>query len=295
MSSGRPRAVAVALVTVGDVHRHPRVFDCRARCCPDLSRRLGASPTTIGLLFASFGVTLLGVSIPMGAVSDRVGRRLPLVGGLVVLAASTCCSRSPTALPWLFAARLDAGRRGRRHLGRRLRADCRPLRPSRARPRDGPGHVGHRLRVHDRSSARRLAVRNRREPAAVPRRRRVSQRSAAAAFLFVPIPKTHEQRDVVPVGAVLREPAVASCAAAVVATAATIAMLEPVLPLFLASHLGDRSGPGRSAVRCRRCRLDGAASGLRTAHGPVGWTAADDGRPRADGGHAAAARPRLEL
>ena len=55
---------------------------------PDLSRRLGATPTMIGLLFGSFGVTLLAVSVPMGAVSDRVGRRLPLVAGMLALAAA---------------------------------------------------------------------------------------------------------------------------------------------------------------------------------------------------------------
>ena len=43
----------------------------------------------IGLLFASFGVTLLTVSMPMGAVSDRIGRKAPIVGGLVALAAAT--------------------------------------------------------------------------------------------------------------------------------------------------------------------------------------------------------------
>ena len=40
---------------------------------PDYATRFNASPTTIGLLFASFGVTLLVLSIPMGAISDRVG------------------------------------------------------------------------------------------------------------------------------------------------------------------------------------------------------------------------------
>src|ERR1700687_5120757 len=76
---------------------------------PDLSRRLGASPTTIGLLFGSFGVTLLGVSMPMGAVSDRIGRKAPLVGGLIALAAATVLFAFAQGLPWLFAARLVQG------------------------------------------------------------------------------------------------------------------------------------------------------------------------------------------
>src|SRR6185503_13574528 len=76
---------------------------------PDLSRRLGASPTTIGLLFASFGVTLLTVSIPMGAVSDRIGRKGPLVGGMLALSASTLLFAYSDGLAWLFAARLVQG------------------------------------------------------------------------------------------------------------------------------------------------------------------------------------------
>ena len=76
---------------------------------PDLSRQLGASPTMIGLLFASFGVTLLTVSIPMGAISDRIGRKGPMVGGLVALAAATLLFAFADSLPWLFAARLVQG------------------------------------------------------------------------------------------------------------------------------------------------------------------------------------------
>ena len=63
----------------------------------------------IGLLFASFGVTLLTVSIPMGAVSDRTGRKAPLVGGMLALAAATLLFAYADGLPWLFAARLVQG------------------------------------------------------------------------------------------------------------------------------------------------------------------------------------------
>ena len=92
----------------------------------------------IGLLFASFGVTLLAVSVPMGAVSDRIGRKAPLVGGMIALAAATRAVRLlRRSLPWLFAARLVQGAADARDLGRRLRADRRSLRPRGARPRDG--------------------------------------------------------------------------------------------------------------------------------------------------------------
>ena len=70
------RAFAVALVTCA-TFTDIVAYSIAVPVLPDLSRRLGASPTMIGLLFGSFGVTLLVVSVPMGAVSDRIGRRLP--------------------------------------------------------------------------------------------------------------------------------------------------------------------------------------------------------------------------
>src|SRR5687768_12923553 len=49
---------------------------------PDYATRFNAGPTTIGLLFASFGLTLLVLSIPMGVLSDRLGRKGPMIFGL---------------------------------------------------------------------------------------------------------------------------------------------------------------------------------------------------------------------
>jgi len=79
MSLRNSRATAVALVTFA-TFTDIVAYSVAVPVLPDLSRRLGASPTMIGFLFASFGVTLLTVSIPMGAVSDRMGRKAPLVG-----------------------------------------------------------------------------------------------------------------------------------------------------------------------------------------------------------------------
>ena len=102
------RGVAVALVTFA-TFTDIVAYSVAVPVLPDLSRKLGASPTMIGLLFASFGVTLLTVSIPMGAVSDRTGRKAPLVGGMFVLAVATLLFAYSDGLPWLFAARLAQG------------------------------------------------------------------------------------------------------------------------------------------------------------------------------------------
>ena len=121
----------------------------------------------IGLLFASFGVTLLAVSVPMGAVSDRIGRKAPLVGGLVGARRRDAALRVRRLAAVAVRRAPGAGRRRRRHLGRRLRADRRSVRPRGARPRDGLRHVGHERRLHGRAVDRRLAVRGGRHPAAV--------------------------------------------------------------------------------------------------------------------------------
>src|ERR1700733_6837546 len=104
----RSRAVAVALVTFA-TFTDIVAYSVAVPVLPDLSRRLGASPTMIGLLFSSFGVTLLTVSMPMGAVSDRIGRKAPLVGGMAALAAATILFAFAVSLPWLFFARLVQG------------------------------------------------------------------------------------------------------------------------------------------------------------------------------------------
>src|SRR6266487_1001599 len=87
---------------VRHLHRSGRLFHLRTR-----PARFRAAPRR--LLLASFGVTLLAVSVPMGAVSDRIGRRLPLTVGLLALAASTALFAVSRSLPWLFVARLIQG------------------------------------------------------------------------------------------------------------------------------------------------------------------------------------------
>src|SRR6478672_6331264 len=108
MSLRSSRALAVALVTFA-TFTDIVAYSVAVPVLPDLSRKSGASPTLIGLLFASFGVTLLTVSIPMGAVSDRTGRKAPMVGGMLALAAATLLFAYSDGLPWLFAARLVQG------------------------------------------------------------------------------------------------------------------------------------------------------------------------------------------
>ena len=241
MSFRGSRQTAVALVTIA-TFTDIVAYSIAVPVLPDLSRRLGASPTMIGLLFASFGVTLLIVSMPMGAVSDRVGRRLPLVGGMLVLAAATVLFAFSRTLSWLFAARLAQGAADAVTwvVGFALVADL-YTQEERGRVMGlvmsgtnfafmfGPtlgGWLyeagGIRLPFLFVSS---LAV------------------LTAIAFAWLELPRPRGATESVPIIRVLRVPAVAACAAAVLAASATITMLEPVLPLVLSTTLG--MGPTR--------------------------------------------------
>src|SRR5262249_36242586 len=107
-TSLKSRGLAVALVT-GATFTDILAYSIAVPVLPHLSRQFGASPTVIGLLFASFGVTLFAVSVPMGGYSDRIGRKFPLVGGLLALAAASVLFAFAPDMTWLFIARLIQG------------------------------------------------------------------------------------------------------------------------------------------------------------------------------------------
>ncbi|MFS0553167.1 MFS transporter [Brevibacillus sp. 179-C9.3 HS] len=56
---------------------------------PRYATSLGASQTEIGLLFSSYAITLFVATPIFGALSDRIGRRGPMLWGLLGLAAAT--------------------------------------------------------------------------------------------------------------------------------------------------------------------------------------------------------------
>ena len=227
------RAVAVALVTFA-TFTDIVAYSIAVPVLPDLSRKLGASPTTIGLLFASFGVTLLTVSMPSGALSDRIGRKVPLVGGMLLLAGASLLFAFADTLPWLFAARLAQGAADAVTwvVGFALVADRYPA-SERGRVTGivmmgtsfafmiGPSIGGWLYEL----GGMRLPF------AAVAAMAFV----ASATFVWLDIPPPPVDHEPVPVSLVVRVPAIALCAAAVLALSSTVSMLEPVLSLHLRS------------------------------------------------------------
>jgi predicted MFS family arabinose efflux permease len=236
MSLRDSRAVAVAFVSFA-AFTDLVAYSIAVPVLPDLSRRFGASPTMIGLLFASFGVTLLGVSVPIGSVSDRMGRKTPLVGGMIVLAGSTLLFAFADSLAWLFAARLAQGAADAVTwvVGFALIADL-----------YGPAERGRVMGFVMSGTSLGLMIGpslggwlyetgGMRLPFLAVAGFAIA---ATIGFAWLRLPSVQAEREAVPLGQLLRVPAVATCALTVVVAASTAAMLEPALSLWLSSDLG---------------------------------------------------------
>ncbi len=73
------------------------------------AQQLGASLTVVGALSSTIGLTRLFTSMPIGVISDRVGRKAVLTVGMIFFAVSAVLyALSPTAM-WLFPGRIVGG------------------------------------------------------------------------------------------------------------------------------------------------------------------------------------------
>jgi MFS transporter, DHA1 family, solute carrier family 18 (vesicular amine transporter), member 1/2 len=264
MSLRRSRAVAVALITCA-TFTDLVAYSIAIPVLPDLSRKLGASPTMIGFLFASFGVTLLLVSVPMGAVSDRIGRQGPLVGGMAALAAASLIFAFANTLPWLFAARLVQGAADAVTwvVGFALIADLYP--PNERGRVTGTVMMGtsFAIMVGPTIGGWLYELGGMRTPFIA-----VAALATIVFFLLLwyEVPPQRAEGDIVPLGLVLRVPAIAACAIVVIAISGTVSMLEPVLSL----HLGTLGvNPARIGM------VYGIAAVITTTMHPVTGRLAD--------------------
>jgi multidrug resistance protein len=190
-------------------------------------------------MFASFGATLLAISVPMGAVSDRMGRRPPLVTGMLALAGSTLMFAYADSLQTLFAARMIQGAADGVTwvVGFALIADC-----------YGPEDRGRVMGYVMSGTSFGIMV----GPSiggwlyeaggiALPFQFVAALALVAAVgFALLQPPIRNRAADPTPlsIARVARVRPVALCAAIVAVSSATIAMLEPVLPLFFGRRLG---------------------------------------------------------
>ena len=76
---------------------------------PAYARSYGLSQMGVGVLFASYSVSLLAGTYPLGRLADRVGRRSPMVWGLTGLLATTLLFAFAHSYPLLILARVLQG------------------------------------------------------------------------------------------------------------------------------------------------------------------------------------------
>ncbi len=76
---------------------------------PLYARDFGVSTATVGLTLTAFGIARLVLNIPAGALAERYGRRLLLVGGPLVTAVGMIGSGAAQDIGQLLAWRLVAG------------------------------------------------------------------------------------------------------------------------------------------------------------------------------------------
>jgi len=69
----------------------------------------GASSMLIGLAVGAYGLTQAGLQIPLGALSDRIGRMPVIVGGLMVFAAGSVLAGMSDSIYGVIAGRLLQG------------------------------------------------------------------------------------------------------------------------------------------------------------------------------------------
>ncbi|MFF4186616.1 MFS transporter [Streptomyces sp. NPDC001691] len=71
--------------------------------------KFGFSELTVTVVYAAYAFGVIGALLLVGNVSDTVGRRPVLLGGLAFAAVSAVCFLCATGLGWLYAGRLLSG------------------------------------------------------------------------------------------------------------------------------------------------------------------------------------------
>ncbi len=107
--AGQGRVVVGVVAVSAAMFADSLLYSIIVPVLPVHAESLGASPTAIGVLFASYAVALLAAIPVFGLLSDRIGRRVPLIAGMAgVSIATTLFAFADSYLP-LVAARSVQG------------------------------------------------------------------------------------------------------------------------------------------------------------------------------------------
>ncbi len=106
------RKDVVFLLVSGAIFMDMMVYTLVIPVLPSYTLSLGADTVTIGVIFGAYSVALLLCSIPLGALSDRAGRRKIMVLGMLSLAATNVIFAVSGNVYVLILARLLQGASG---------------------------------------------------------------------------------------------------------------------------------------------------------------------------------------
>ena len=102
-----PDAILVLVVLV--IFMDMTIYGLLIPVFPEYAPRLGVDESVLGVVFGVYAAMLFLFSIPMGLLSDRVGRRPLIVAGMILLAGATALFGFSTSVAHLFVARMVQG------------------------------------------------------------------------------------------------------------------------------------------------------------------------------------------
>ncbi|MCK9298422.1 MAG: MFS transporter, partial [Methanoculleus sp.] len=102
-----PDAILVLVVLV--IFMDMMIYGLLIPVFPQYAPRIGVDEQVIGVVFGIYAAMLLIFSIPMGLLSDRVGRRPLIVVGMLLLALATALFGFSTTFTHLVVARTVQG------------------------------------------------------------------------------------------------------------------------------------------------------------------------------------------
>ncbi len=107
-SSERSRR-AILTIAIGSIALETALLGMVAPLLPEIERRTGAGDEALGLALAAYAIPILLISIPVGHLADRIGRRPLLLGGLLLTGLGSIVIALSGALPPLLIGRTVQG------------------------------------------------------------------------------------------------------------------------------------------------------------------------------------------
>ena len=105
--SGSRRAILT--IAISAIALETALLGMVAPLLPEIERRTGAGDEALGLALAAYAIPILFISIPVGRLADRLGRRPLLLGGLVLTAFGSILIAESGDLAPLLAGRAVQG------------------------------------------------------------------------------------------------------------------------------------------------------------------------------------------